>query len=327
MEKEEEDEIPMLVPIKLLPKKRDPVPVTIITGQLGAGKTTLLKEIIRNDHKLKIAILLNDFGTESVGERELLLGETKKDNILFDEWMSLKNGCICCSLKGEMVGAIEKLLMNSNYHFNHILIETSGLSNPIPIIKQLWMDDQLESLIELNGIVTVVDMKHFSLQFNQNKLFVEQLIFADIILLNKVDLVSTNQIELIKKTISQINSSFHYIVTRFSQLDELSSLFSISTYRNVSHKSNIEKIITYSESEEVSENSEISTLTLKLSQMKFEFNLTDIKNIVDLMLWETSNDFEIMRMKGLIHIKEDNQFKWYHLQSVAESYDIQPIVE
>merc|ERR1719481_1050691 len=154
---ESEDECPELV---LEEDKKDEnktkVPVTIITGQLGSGKTTLLTHILNTQHGKKIAVILNEFGTESADEKSLAVtdeGET------YSEWLELRDGCLCCSVKDNGVAAIENLMAKRG-KFDYILLETTGLADPAPVAAMFWLDDELGADVYLDGVVTVVDSNH-----------------------------------------------------------------------------------------------------------------------------------------------------------------------
>ncbi|VDK36521.1 unnamed protein product [Taenia asiatica] len=138
-------------------EKMDKVPVTIVTGFLGAGKTTLINYVLTAAHGKRIAVILNDFGEGSAAESMVTLRENS--NGLFEEWLELRNGCLCCSLKDPGVKAIEKLMKNRG-KFDYILLETTGLADPGPIGALFWLDESLCSQIALDGIVTLLDAKY-----------------------------------------------------------------------------------------------------------------------------------------------------------------------
>merc|ERR1719356_1302381 len=143
--------------------KPDKVPVTIITGQLGSGKTTLLTYILTEQHQKKIAVILNEFGTESADEKSMSIGSNGE---LYSEWLELRNGCLCCSVKDNGVKAIENL-MEKKGKFDYILLETTGLADPAPVASIFWLEDELGADVYLDGVVTVVDSKHCMEQMNE----------------------------------------------------------------------------------------------------------------------------------------------------------------
>ncbi|KAK2722259.1 hypothetical protein QYM36_002705 [Artemia franciscana] len=143
------------------------VPISIITGQLGSGKTTFLNYVLSEKHGKRIAVILNEFGEGSAGERALSYTLDGKSS---EEWLELRNGCLCCSVKDSGVAAIESL-MKKRGKFDYILIETSGIADPGPIASIFWLDKELESDVFLDGIITVVDARNFLA--NRNSTIVE----------------------------------------------------------------------------------------------------------------------------------------------------------
>uniref|UniRef100_A0A0G4IAU0 CobW/HypB/UreG nucleotide-binding domain-containing protein n=1 Tax=Chromera velia CCMP2878 TaxID=1169474 RepID=A0A0G4IAU0_9ALVE len=133
------------------------VPVTVITGFLGAGKTTLLKHIMSSDHKLRIAVIQNEFSEEMGIESPILLD---KDGEVVKEIFELPNGCICCSVRDDMVAALDNLLTTYKNKIDYILVETTGIADPEPVTAAFWVDSGLESSLKLDGIVTVVDARN-----------------------------------------------------------------------------------------------------------------------------------------------------------------------
>ncbi|KAL0296857.1 UNVERIFIED_CONTAM: COBW domain-containing protein 1 [Sesamum radiatum] len=129
-----------------------PVGVTVITGYLGAGKSTLVNYILNGQHRKRIAVILNEFG-EEIGVERAMINEGE-GGALVEEWVELANGCICCTVKHSLVQALEQLVQRKE-RFDHILLETTGLANPAPLASVLWLDEQLESDVRLDSIITV----------------------------------------------------------------------------------------------------------------------------------------------------------------------------
>uniref|UniRef100_G1N0Q4 CobW/HypB/UreG nucleotide-binding domain-containing protein n=1 Tax=Meleagris gallopavo TaxID=9103 RepID=G1N0Q4_MELGA len=158
----EDEDCPELVPIGVgvvqdsEPGSGRKIPVTIITGYLGAGKTTLLNYILTEQHSKRIAVILNEFGEGSALEKSLAISQ---GGVLYEEWLELRNGCLCCSVKDNGVKAIENL-MQKRGKFDYILLETTGLADPGAVASMFWVDSELGSDIYLDGIVSVVDAKH-----------------------------------------------------------------------------------------------------------------------------------------------------------------------
>ena len=151
-------------------------PVTIITGFLGSGKTTLLNNILTNRDNLKIAVLVNEFGEINIDSQ--LLVSIDEDMIL------LSNGCICCTINASLIDAINKVIEQNN--IDYIVIETTGLAEPVPLIMT-FSSTNLRDMTRLDSILTLVDAENFSLINFDNQIALEQVIYGDIIILNKID--------------------------------------------------------------------------------------------------------------------------------------------
>ncbi|WP_105373326.1 CobW family GTP-binding protein [Neorhizobium huautlense] len=177
---------------------------TILTGFLGAGKTTLLNRLLTERHEERIAVIINEFG--EVGIDGKLIIETSEAVV------ELNNGCICCTVREDLIGALRDLLA-SEHVFDRIVIETSGLADPAPVIQSFVLDEVLSDRVQLDAIVTVVDARHVGQQLGQDEA-VEQISFADLVLLNKTDLVSAHELAAAEKQVRQLNPLARLIHTK-----------------------------------------------------------------------------------------------------------------
>ena len=175
----------------------DSIPVTVLTGFLGAGKTTLLNRILTEKHGLKLAVIENEFGEIGIDHELVVAGD--------EELLEMNNGCICCSVRGDLIRILGRLLKRKD-RLDGILIETTGLANPGPVAQTFFTDDEMRSAFRLDAIVTVVDAKHVSTHLDQGDESVKQIAFADVVILNKVDLVADASLEAVETRIHGINS-------------------------------------------------------------------------------------------------------------------------
>lgn len=172
------------------------IPVTVLTGYLGVGKTTLLNRILSEDHGRKYAVIVNEFGEIGI-DNELILNT---DEELFE----MNNGCICCTVRGDLIRTMHGLLAKGG-NFDAIIVETTGLADPGPVAQTFFVDGFLRSKTELDSVTTVVDAKHVEMRLADSREALEQIAFADQIVLNKTDLVSEEELRAIEAHIHRIN--------------------------------------------------------------------------------------------------------------------------
>jgi len=175
----------------------DPIPVTVLTGFLGAGKTTLLNRILTEKHGLKLAVIENEFGEVGIDHQLVVAGD--------EELMEMNNGCICCSVRGDLIRILGRLLKRKD-RLDGILIETTGLANPAPVAQTFFTDDEMRAAFRLDAIVTVVDAKHALQHLDADDESVKQVAFADVIVLNKTDLVDPRDLDALEARLHRINS-------------------------------------------------------------------------------------------------------------------------
>jgi len=174
----------------------DQIPVTVLTGYLGAGKTTLLNRILSENHGRKFAVVINEFGELGV-DNDLVVDAD-------EEVFEMNNGCICCTVRGDLIRIIGGLMKRKG-RFDGIIVETTGLANPAPVAQTFFVDEDVKRSTKLDAIVTVVDAKHLPARLKDSSEAQEQIAFADIIVLNKMDLVSAEEADEVERLIKQIN--------------------------------------------------------------------------------------------------------------------------
>lgn len=206
------------VSTKIPPDNR--IPATIITGFLGSGKTTLLNHILTADHGKRIAVIENEFGEVDIDGSLVASKTTGAEDIVM-----LNNGCLCCTVRGDLVRMISELVDRKKGKFDHLVIETTGLANPAPIIQTFYAEDKVFNDVKLDGVVTLVDAKHAGFHLDEVKPkgvvneAVEQIAYADRIIVNKTDLVGEPEIASLVQRIRNINRMALLKRTNFGEVE------------------------------------------------------------------------------------------------------------
>ncbi|KAF2637623.1 cobW-domain-containing protein [Massarina eburnea CBS 473.64] len=322
---------------------RGKVPITIVTGYLGAGKTTLLNYILTEQHGKKIAVILNEFGDSIDIEKQLTISDENSTEAKPAPFVPLANGCICCSVKDIGVAAIENLMEHQG-NFDYILLETTGLADPGNIAPLFWLDDGLGSSIFLDGIVTLVDAKnvlksldegfgdeaekleerkHEDGHSHEGPLLTTahlQISHADVVLVNKTDLVSEAELQTVVDRIRSINGLAKIKTTTKSQVPQLEGLvLDLHAYDEVTDAD-----LKFASKGHSHLDPTISTSTINFPAIT-KNQLDKFDEFLRTILWEDElpnsvphEKFEIHRLKGRVPIVDGEVLL---VQGVRNVYD------
>ncbi|KAM8886540.1 zinc-regulated GTPase metalloprotein activator 1 isoform 1-T2 [Spinachia spinachia] len=321
---EEEDDCPELVPIDTPPgRPAEQIPVTIITGYLGAGKTTLLNYILTEQHNKRIAVILNEFGEGSALEKSLAVSQAGE---LYEEWLELRNGCLCCSVKDNGFKAIENL-MEKKGKFDYILLETTGLADPGAVASMFWVDAELGSDIYLDGIITVVDAKYGLQQLTEEKTdglvneAARQIAVADLTVINKTDLVNEEELAQIREAVRSVNGLVKIVESQKSRVN-LSEVLDLHSFDSKDGANLAEKLQLVKDTRPHLDKS-ILTVTFEAAGDLSE----DALNVfIQDLLWEkmfknkAGQPMTVIRLKGIVSFA--GKAHQVMLQGVHELYDL-----
>ena len=276
------------------------IPVTVLTGYLGAGKTTLLNRILSENHGKKYAVVINEFGELGV-DNDLVVDAD-------EEVFEMNNGCICCTVRGDLIRIVGGLMKRRG--LDGIIIETTGLANPAPVAQTFFVDDGVRSRTRLDAIVTVVDAKNFLARLADSAEAQEQVAFADVIVLNKTDLVTAEELAGVEAKIRTINrfARIHHTVRSAVPIADVLDQGAFDLQRV------LEREPDFLDETEHSHNDDIASMSFELTRPvdPERFNAW-----ISALLAEKGGD--LLRTKGILaYQNDDRRFAFQAVHMIAD---------
>lgn len=266
------------------------IPVTILTGYLGAGKTTLLNRILTEKHNQKIAIIVNEYGEVGI-DNQLVVNSD-------EEILEMNNGCICCTVRGDLIRILKTLMFSmeqGKVHFDRVLIETTGLADPAPVAQTFFMDELLAEAFEVDSIITVVDCKHVTKHLDDHDEAQEQIAFADVVILNKTDIVSEENLKELEARITNINPAAKRLHAQNCNV-ELKDILGIHTF-DVNHKLEVDPHF-LEDHHHHDHDDKVSSIAFRENR---PLDLDKVERWISQLIQEKGED--LLRYKGILHVK------------------------
>jgi G3E family GTPase len=279
----------------------DLIPVTVLTGYLGAGKTTLLNRILTESHGKKYAVIINEFGELGV-DNDLVVDAD-------EEVFEMNNGCICCTVRGDLIRIVGGLMKRAD-KFDGIIVETTGLANPAPVAQTFFVDEDVKAKTRLDAIVTVVDAKNLPARLADSPEAADQIAFADVIVLNKLDLVMPEELTAVEAQIRAINpyAKINHATRADVPVDKLLGLAAFDLNRI------LETVPDFLEEDAHTHNEHLTSISLSvtapLDPAKFNAWISHILQ---------TQGANILRSKGILSCKgQDRRFGFQAVHMIAD---------
>ncbi len=283
------------------------IPVTVLTGYLGAGKTTLLNRILSENHGKKYAVIINEFGELGV-DNDLVVDSD-------EEVFEMNNGCICCTVRGDLIRIVNGLMKRAQ-KFDGIIVETTGLANPAPVAQTFFVDEDVKAKTRLDAIVTVVDAKHLAARLDDAPEAADQIAFADVIVLNKLDLVTPAALAAVEARIRAINryAEIHRATRGDVPIDKLLGLAAFDLQRV------LESVPDFLEEDSHTHNEHLTSISLSLGApldaRKFNAWVSHVLQ---------TQGQNILRTKGILsYANEDRRFAFQAVHMIADGDFVAP---
>ena len=271
---------------------KTPIPATILTGFLGAGKTTLLNFILEQKHGYKFGIIVNEVGAIGI-DGQLVERAT-------DEIVQMNNGCVCCTVRKDLVKGIQQLIKRGG--FDYLLIETTGIADPGPVAQTFMNIPQLQQFVRLDSIITVVDSEQIHKQMSETETAREQIAMADFVLLNKTDLVAPAQLDALEEEIRELNPHTSIFRTNQSQVN-LKQLLDMNAF-DVDHKLTVDPEF-LNEYKEGRHHDDIVSHAFEFDQ---PFEVEKLENFIQ----KLSEEEKVFRSKGIVWMAQNPRRAVFH---------------